>query len=62
MAKKTEDLGTLRLTFRPLASEVPATIRFRHLLKVALRTFGLKCIKVESVSYDTEASHENEQA
>jgi hypothetical protein len=35
------------IVFRALKSDTPATIRIRHLLKRALRTFGLKCLSID---------------
>jgi hypothetical protein len=43
----TEDL--VKLTFRPLADDVPVAIRLRQLLKHALRALRLRCVCVEDV-------------
>ena len=47
--KNADDLTPLRLTFRPLPSDIPASVRFRHLLKRALRDYKLRCTSVEPV-------------
>jgi hypothetical protein len=36
-----------RLVFRPLPDDVPVPVRIRHLLKIALRSLRLKCVKLE---------------
>ncbi len=38
-----------RLTFRPLRSGAPVWARLRHLLKFALRSLGLRCVRVEKL-------------
>ncbi len=38
-----------RLTFRALPGELPVPIRLRHLLKDALRSYGLRCTAIEEV-------------
>jgi hypothetical protein len=43
------DNSDIRLTFRPLADDVPVPVRLRRLLKTALRQLRLKCTKVEDV-------------
>jgi hypothetical protein len=45
----TDDVGELRLTFRPLKASAPAASRYRLLLKIALRSLGLRCTKIENV-------------
>jgi hypothetical protein len=43
----TQELQTeYVLRLRPLANEVPASVRLRGLLKAALRWFGFRCIEV----------------
>ncbi len=40
----------VRLTFRALPDDVPPAIRIRRLLKHALRSLGLKCVRVEGAA------------
>jgi hypothetical protein len=42
-------MGECWVLFRPLASEVPDSVRYRALLKAALRTHGLKAVRVSGV-------------
>jgi hypothetical protein len=39
---------TWTLSFTPLADDVPAEVRVRHLLKFALRAQRLKCVKIDA--------------
>jgi hypothetical protein len=46
------------LTVRPLPTrygDAPPEVRLRRALKCLLRTFGLRCVRVEDVSADPEA-------
>jgi hypothetical protein len=43
-----KNLEVLRLTFKALPDEVPPAIRFRRLLKWALRGLRLKCIDMDN--------------
>jgi hypothetical protein len=38
-----DDFGPTWVLFRPLKSDIPASIRFRSMLKTALRAYKLKC-------------------
>ena len=38
-----------RLKLRAMPDDVPAVIRLRGLLKVALRSFGMRCVEVKEV-------------
>jgi hypothetical protein len=38
-----------RVTLRPLRSDVPAVVRLRRFLKLALRAFGLRAVEVAEV-------------
>jgi hypothetical protein len=49
-----DDRKPVRLTFVPEMSEIPANIRLRKLLKLALRTFGLRCVRVEDVRVEDQ--------
>ncbi len=42
--------GLVRLTLRPLAGDVPATVRLRSLLKRLRRTCGYACVQVEELA------------
>src|SRR4051812_5528066 len=42
------EMGECWILFKPLASDIPAAVRYRHLLKAALRTWGLKAVRVTS--------------
>jgi len=46
--KKQADTYILILRARP--SEIDETVRMRSLLKIALRRFGFRCLRVESQS------------
>jgi hypothetical protein len=41
-------LSDVCLRFRSLPSDIPAPVRLRRLLKAALRSFGFKCLAVET--------------
>jgi hypothetical protein len=45
------------LVFRPLPDDVPAGVRFRRLLRFALRTCKLRCIRLEEL---TDGPRDNE--
>ncbi len=55
--KPTAD-DTVRLTFRPLADSVPAAIRLRRLLKIALRQLNLRCVAVEGAAPEVTTPEE----
>jgi hypothetical protein len=38
-----------RMTLQPLTSRYPPVVRIRRLLKLALRAFALKCVRVEEL-------------
>ena len=44
--KQAEAMGETWILFRPLPSDVPDVVRYRHLLKAALRAWGLKAVRV----------------
>jgi hypothetical protein len=44
-----DDLTPLRLTLQPLPHALPASVRVRQLLKLALRSLGLRCVRIEPV-------------
>jgi hypothetical protein len=44
-----EQRRDIRLTLRPLASDWPAPIRLKRLLKAALRAWGFRCVCVEEL-------------
>jgi hypothetical protein len=44
-----------RLTLRPLASDVPAVIRLRSVLKRLLRTYQFRAVVVEEVRAEADA-------
>ncbi len=46
------ETGPLRLTLVPQRDPdgIPAAVRFRRLLKIALRSFGLRCTDIEPVT------------
>lgn len=54
MDKTTDDMGPIRLTLVPLASDIPASIRVRMALKQLLRQFKLRCVKIEEPETDTK--------
>lgn len=56
------DQDDWRLTFHPLAHDAPIPIRIRHLLKRALRDWGLKCTKIEGPEpgFDPDPTDEEE--
>ena len=41
-----------RLVLRVMPGDVDATTRLKQLLKLALRRFGFRCVRVEQVSGD----------
>jgi hypothetical protein len=43
------DPPTYRLILRALPDDVPASVRFRRLLKLALRSFGMRCVRFEEL-------------
>ena len=49
--KKPDEL-TVRLTLRALPCEVPAIHRLRRLLKMALRSYDMRCESIEEVEPD----------
>jgi hypothetical protein len=51
-----DDGELIHLVFRPLADDVPVSIRTRSLLKTALRRHKLRCVYVEGVGEDVLAS------
>ncbi len=54
---KQAERYTLSLVAKP--SEVPATVRLRKLLKVALRAFGLKCVGIARIDVDQVDHHQD---
>jgi len=57
--RKADPIFVLHL--RPLPSTMPATIRLRRLLKLALRSFNFRCTEVIEVSDLLADSESNEQ-
>jgi hypothetical protein len=51
-------MGETWILFRPLASDIPDAIRFRAMLKAALRTHGLKAVRVSGVGPGPEVERE----
>lgn len=47
MSDQADDRTPVKLTLLPLPDAVPATIRLRRALKCLLRSFGLKCVRIE---------------
>jgi hypothetical protein len=47
------------LEFEPAPSSVPVTVRVRSLLKVALRSFGLRCVHVETAEREQHAAKQS---
>lgn len=45
----SNDRNEIRLILRPLADSVPWPNRVRMLLKIALRAFRLRCVRVEEL-------------
>ncbi|GIW82602.1 MAG: hypothetical protein KatS3mg105_4409 [Gemmatales bacterium] len=39
-----------RLTFQAQPDDVPAVVRLRRLLKLALRVFGFRCVSAEEIA------------
>lgn len=46
---KAKHSGVFRITLRASESDLPAIVRLRQLLKVALRGFGFRCTDLEQV-------------
>jgi hypothetical protein len=47
------------LVLRPLRSDVPAVIRLRKALKMLLRDFGLRCVRIEQVAPEGQKCNGN---
>ena len=47
------DIGPTWVLLEALPDDVPASVRFRRLLKVALRSFRLRCRKVQAAEPDS---------
>lgn len=43
-----------RIEVEALPSGVPATVRMKRWLKIALRAFGLKCLRCEEIPVEEE--------
>jgi hypothetical protein len=46
---KENHSGDFRLTLHAQASDLPAIVRLRQLLKMALRAYGFKCTGLEEI-------------
>jgi hypothetical protein len=49
---------TFRLVLRAVPGGGPVEVRLRSLLKVALRAFGFRCVKVEEVPVEPPAQEQ----
>jgi hypothetical protein len=49
MAKPNKSQPVFRVLLRAQPGKVPATIRLKRFLKLALRAFGLRCVAVEEI-------------
>jgi hypothetical protein len=55
-------MGECWVLFRPLESDIPDAVRYRAMLKAALRTHGLKAVRVSAVGPVLEAVKELDAA
>jgi hypothetical protein len=49
MARANESQPVFRVLLRAQPGEIPATIRLKRFLKLALRAFGLRCVSCEEI-------------
>lgn len=48
--------ANVTITFRALPSSIPASIRVRRLLKIALRMLDLRCVEARPIAPESEAN------
>jgi hypothetical protein len=49
-------MGPTWILFKPLASDIPDSVRYRAMLKAALRAHGLKAVRISAVGPVPEAA------
>lgn len=50
MPSRRESKTVFKITFEVQAQTIPETVRLRRLLKAALRSFGFRCLHLETIS------------
>jgi copper oxidase (laccase) domain-containing protein len=46
---KPKHSGDFRVTLHAQSSDLPAIVRLRQLLKIALRSYGFRCVALEQI-------------
>jgi hypothetical protein len=58
---KERDTAEFRITMRAQPSDLPAIVRLRQLLKVALRSYRFRCVSVEQIIAMTEIERSDKE-